>query len=934
MSFKSGNFHYRKLTAAVALYCAGLTTATVQAQEAQEAAIEEILVTGSFIMRQSDQPRPISVISSDEIQQMQQKSSISELFKTLPQVTGSVSGINTQEGGGNSPTNTINLRGLGARATLVLLNGKRQTIDGSGEGVDVDNLAPSIMIERIELLTDGASATYGSDAVAGVVNFITRRNFEGTEIRSNIQKIETSKGNDPDVQFGIVSGVKGERLGIVAGLEVNHTETILAEEVFDEERMLITLQSSFANPGSFVPGSTGSIVAGRRPDPLCGSQTLAPGLRAGVLNAAGNGCLNINSLGRTLQPDHTRINGLAVVTHDLGHGITGEYELGFAHTEYDIPFGFVTPLLPPLPVVPANNPGVIAANAADPNFPIQDYRWWGRPLSSADGITGAIHGSEQDTYRLAAEFNGPILETGWQWRLSGTSSRNKSVFTSLDTLNDRLLNALNGYGGPNCGQTPASDPSGQFQGSGNCLWFNPFANHSLASPGDPEFNDPSVTDFFIGDRVNTGVGELRTINAMVAGDLFDLPGGTTSVALGYQFRKQQFSQDWDEVTNGGFSAATGTGFRFNQDPLPDFSGTRDTDAVFGEIVLYPIDNLELQAAVRYEDFGSSDSVDPKFGLIWSPMESLSLRGTYGTSFQLPREIEMFGASTGGASTRSLGGEGINARGVSNGNINLRPITSDNWTVGLTWNITDGLSLSADWWDIEFKDLVAAETADLILLADMADGFITAPQIVLRDGVPNEVCEVTGRWSGSGPLPAGCISGNDIQTFVTSFINQDGQNTNGLDFTLDYRFDALGSEWGARVNATWTNQYNIFSSGQKFDGVGSHNTLNLGVPNAEWRGNIAFDWRRGDTFARTTLRYISKLKEDDVANSPLTEEDNFITVDLVAGAKLFGNIDLTATVLNVFDASDPAKQNTLLPVTTSIYDWRGRVFRLGLGMSFN
>jgi outer membrane receptor protein involved in Fe transport len=928
----SNRNQWAPVAVAVALACAG--TGSARAQDQQQ--IEEVFVTGSYIPRQADQPRPISVIDMDQIQRLEQKSSIAEIFKTIPQVTGSISTINTQEGGGNSPTSTINLRGLGARATLVLLNGKRQTIDGSGTGVDVNNLVPTIMVQRIEMLTDGASATYGSDAVAGVVNFITRRNFDGMEARVNLQRIQASDQNRPDAQLGLLVGSQGDRGGIVAGLEVNRTEAVLAEDVFDEDRMLMTLQSSFANPGSFVPGTTGSTIAGRKPDPLCGDQTVAPGLHAGILNPQGTGCSEINSLGRTLQPEMTRINGLVVATQNLPHDITAEYEIGVAHSEFDIPFGFVTPLLPPLLVVPANNPGVLAANAADPSFAVQDYRWWGRPLSSVDGKTGAIHKTQQDTYRLSAQFGGPISSSEWRWQLAGTQSRNEMVFTSLDTLNDRITNALQGYGGSECRFTPETDAARAFQGSGDCKWFNPFANHVLASPGDAAYNDPDVVDFFIGDRVNTGIAKLTTVEGVITGDLFELPGGTSSLAVGYQHRSQEFSQDWDEVTNGGFNPTTGTGFRFNQDPLPDFSGTRDVDALFAELVLDPAEDLEIQLAARYEDFGEQSSTDPKIGFIWHAAENFRVRGTYGTSFQLPREIELFGASTGGASTRSIGGEGINARGVSKGNPDLNPVTSDNWTLGFTWNVSGKVNVSADWWNVKFKDLVASEDGDLILINDMRDGFVTAPQIVLRQNAPNEVCEVTGRWDpASGvPLPIDCMNGNDIQTFVTSYINQDAVNTSGLDFNVDYDWTAAGSEWGVSIAGTWTNQYDIFSTGQKFDGVGSHNTLNLGDANAEWRSNVALDWRRGSYLARATLRYVSKLEEDDKANSPLTEERDFTTLDLVFGATLRrAGFDITASIVNVLDEEDPVKQNTLLPVTTSVYDWRGRVFRLGFGVSF-
>ena len=160
--------------------------------------LEEVVVTGSFISRPADRPQPVTVIDNEELIALN-KGSIAEIFKELPQAPGSVSTINWAEGE-DSPTNSVNLRGLGARGTLVLLNSRRQTIDGSSNGqgisaVDVNNLAPAIMIDRIEVLTDGASALYGSDAVAGVVNFITRNNFEGAEFRASTLWNEDGDGD-------------------------------------------------------------------------------------------------------------------------------------------------------------------------------------------------------------------------------------------------------------------------------------------------------------------------------------------------------------------------------------------------------------------------------------------------------------------------------------------------------------------------------------------------------------------------------------------------------------------------------------------------------------------------------------------------------------------------------------------------------------------
>ena len=172
MRRQSGELRYKKLAAAVALLTASSASGVLMAQDQ----LEEVTVTGSFISRPADRPQPVAIMDAQELN-ANQRLGVVEALRDMPQI----SSANVAENW-NTPTSSIDLRALGERSTLVLLNGQRQTIDAnSASQVDVNNLAPSIMLERIELVLDGASALYGSDAVAGVANFITRNNFEGSE---------------------------------------------------------------------------------------------------------------------------------------------------------------------------------------------------------------------------------------------------------------------------------------------------------------------------------------------------------------------------------------------------------------------------------------------------------------------------------------------------------------------------------------------------------------------------------------------------------------------------------------------------------------------------------------------------------------------------------------------------------------------------------
>lgn len=905
--------------------------APLTAQESDE--LEEVVVTGSFIARPADRPQPVTVIDNSELIN-QSRGSLAEVFKDLPIVSGTVATINWSEGQ-DSPTNTVNLRGLGARATLVLLNSKRQTIDGSSNSqgfsaVDINNLAPPIMIERIEVLGDGASALYGSDAVAGVVNFITRNDFEGAELRVNTLWNEDADSGTPEFNVSGLFGTQGDTTGIVAGFEYASTEQVQSDHRYDTERLKLSLISAFGNPGNFQPATpTGSPAGGPFPDPLCGDPSIAVsdngvehGFRVGPL------CRMALAYGRSLVPDSQRFNGLAVVTHDFGNEVIAQVETGFARTRYSNNFGHGLPIVaPPRPFVPRTNPGVIAANAADPNFAVRDYIVWFREKSGAYEDP-APQTFEQDTYRLAASLEGPLGDSGWDWTLSGTYSTNDSRFVDVEAIRARLDLALRGLGGRAC------NPVTGTPGEGNCQYWNPFANRMLASPGDAHFNDPDVLDWFSAGRSIDGGADLTTFDVVLtSGELWEMAGGPTGLAVGAQWRSQDYFNDRDDISEGG-------GWAFNTQALGDFGGNRETDALFAEMVMYPSDWAEVQLAARYENSGAHDSVEPKVGVLLTPSEGLFIRGTWGTSFRQASEAQSFGQTAVGGSALFIGGDQINARAQATGNPNLAPETSQNFTAGITWDITDRFTLDLNYYTVEFEDLIVPESASAVLNADLADGFITDPRIVLPAGAPTEVCEVSRSNQTPVPNPRThpdeCLSGFDVLLYDLSYINQDFWKTSGIDFGLSFNTQAAsGAQWGVALNGGYILEYDITSEGRLFDGVGSHNGANQGVPMPEVRGNLIFDWERQNHYFRGTVRYISALEEDN-PNNTMTEERAFTTLDVLYDYTLpggNGSRTLTLSVQNLTNEVDPLKHGNLSTSTSMIYDVRGRRVGLAWRQSF-
>ena len=937
------NLSCKKLATAVAFAAAAISASPLIAQDD----IEEIRVTGSFISRPADRPQPVAIMDQEELQ-ANQRVSVVEAIRDLPQI----SSANTA-GNFNLPTNSINLRALGARSTLILLNGQRQTIDANARSeVDVNNLAPGIMIERVELVLDGASALYGSDAVAGVANFITRNNFEGAEISISSQHAMEQSGV-PEVLVGGIFGVQGDNMGIVMGVEfLKRPDEMQSQDVFSNERLGMGLITGLANPGTFGSFGIAGNKGGWHADPLCGSPLIG-GLEenviwdpAGALGFNGNGyaspgnpfCRMSLSHQRTIIPEIEQLTGMTVVTKqfdsDLLQNLT--FETNYTKVASLSSFGTGVPLLALTGIgvrVPANNPGVIDAHNRDPNFPLQDFnRVFTRQAAPVEGPLPSI--AKQHTFRTSLTLDG-LLSDSWDWRMTGTASWNQQESGSSDSIADRYSRAVAGYGGGNCkaNQIKGYENSKLVPGEGNCEWWNPFGSRLLAKPGDPTHNSQSLADWMTNQPLTRGTSQLFSLEGVITGDLFEMAGGTTGVALGAQFRKQELDLIVDSVARDG-------NYAFNNQVVESWNSNRDTKALFAEIVMYPNDTLELDIAARYESTLSQSSVNPKLSLLWTPTDNVFVRASTGSSFRLASENQSFGIGPSPTSIREIGGEVTQARALAVGNQNLLPEESDNWTIGVTWDISDSVTLDLNYWSYEFTNLVTAVSPDDILVADMKDGFITDSRINLFPGVPNEVCEVTGRWDGINTLtrPADCMTGFNVALFKSGFINQDTVETEGLDFQLSYDFPFMGGDAGLSTNGAYVKRYaGTTTDGSILDVVGTDGGNVAGVgTNPQLRGNIMATWARDNHSLRWTTRYTSGTElRNPRANQHRTAEGGWAVNDLAYTYNLasLNESSISVAVLNIGDRVAPLVQGNLSTVNGSLYDPRRRMVKASYNYSF-
>jgi iron complex outermembrane receptor protein len=936
------NMNSRFLLSALAVAIGGLTGG-VNAQEQ----IEEIVTTGSFIQRPADRPQPVVVLGQQDIQGAQ-RVSLGELMRDMPQVTA----VNTNGTNGGvlrsaTGSNSINIRGLGDRSTLVLLNGQRQTIDGNAASVvDINSLTPTIMVQQLEMVLDGSSALYGSDAVAAVVNFITRDTFDGAEFIVSTQHAEAQM-DAPEMLVSGLLGTQGEKSGLVMGFEYTQREQdLLVSDRYSPE--ILTLLggtgSAQGNPGSYTGVSNGRSY----PDPLCGSPLVGGDPSLGSNNPAGfvvgGTCRELLTTYRTIEPRSERLTGLSVGTLEFDNAYVNglRVEAGFSRDERMRAFSTGSPVSSLDSIgatIPATHPGIIDANQRNPDFPIQDYRLQYRsPYSPIEGPVE--QGNVQFTYRVASTLSGDFGEdNGWDWKLNGAYSANNTESNNPETIAQRLNLALNGYGGPDCDFNAVlgaqNDPNVE-AGVGSCMYYNPFASRLIANPGDPTYSDPEVQKWFTAYEHEVGQAALWTAEAIVTGELFDLPGGTTGVAFGGQLRRQTLDINVDPISAEG-------GFGSDPQPLKSWNAKRDTSALFAEIALYPTDDLELDLAARWEKTDELGSTEPKVSLLYTPTDDLFIRASWGTSFRVPSEVAVYGVTgEGNRGTTEIGGESQQAEGYTVGNLDLKPETSENFTFGLTWDATDELTVGATYWSYKFTDLITRTSANEFLDLDMLDGFLTDTlHHPLFPGAPNEICEITGRWdpNSGAPRPADCMSALDIRVFNSFWVNQDRMDTSGVDFDIDYQTQWLGYDLRTRLAGSYvlTLEGPDAVTGELRDGAGTdgYNIIGIGgSQNRQLRATLTQEVRRGPHSVRLTGRYTDGYEVKNPNANPLSSNASTTVWDLNYTVDLPFKIDSTFTlaVINLGDRYPPMSPGSL-PFSAGLYDARGRMYKLGVNFSF-
>lgn len=874
--------------------------------------LEEITVIGSNIRREStfENGQPVQIVGQDDFARIG-ASQPSDILKELTVNTGS---RGNDETGGSNGTSQVNIRGLGFGSTLTLVNGRRAGYSAISDSTGNDfvdiNQFPLSMIERIDVLTDGASSIYGSQAVAGVANIVTRKGFEGFELSGDLRDSLNESGS---VSFA--AGFSSDR-GTFNSYGTYYKQTGLHRGDFDflQERLNGdgipgngSLVSGTGSPGSYflaVDDGNGGLTrdaATRWGDPDCAaaggifrpSEDPGPG-------GSTDGITCRLSFFDQVSPvrEEERLQVFTEFDYEITDGVTFMHENHFSR---NVATGIVGPSFTGGRsatgggwVIPGDHPfnffvsdgaGDITyagpeAFAADPTLQAVDLVGVFRPFGAI--AAGDNFGSFEDTYgtqERRTTFNYFRMANGIEFEFDNDWYANLFHTISINDFNDSE------------GNTYITDRLAEALLDGS---FNPFGtaivSPELISPKDGSstaFNEREDVEQFNARENNTGKTEEQVIDFITSGSLFDTDFGTISAAFGAQYRDtyQQFTPD--ALTAAGEANLNGRLFQLE--------GESSVWAVFSEAIIPFNDVAELQLALRYEDYGGDigATTDPKISLRVEPADWLTLRGSWGTSFQAPTIRQTARAvSSGFIDDPASGGAGpANAvcvpAGISaaipiivEGSPDLGPQSADAITLGAVFQVSD-FQFSADGYSYDYEGVIAQGTpAQAIVNNDCAD-----------DGIPNDP-RVNRDAAGF------------IQSVTTSFENVDSVKAQGIDFAMRYDLDT--NDMG---NFTFNSNLSLLT---KFDingadAVGSRNFANGFGPQPEIRANGGVTWASGDHSANITVRYVDSYENDQSNNA---EIESYTTVDLNYGlivSGLLGDNDTTFSVgiNNVFDQEPPA-----------------------------
>jgi iron complex outermembrane receptor protein len=842
-------------------------------------ALDEVVVTGTNIRGGARGPSPLLSFSRDQLLS-QGHATVADALAALPQNFAATASPETI-GTGADPTGVnasratgVNLRGLGSDATLVLVNGRRMAGSGvRGDFADISAI-PNAAIARVEVLLDGASAVYGSDAVGGVVNIILKDDFDGAETRL---MLGAAAGGYEDLQASQTFGRAWTGGHVLAAYEYQDRSALpFAKRDFAASSDLRSFggqdrRSTFASPGNVLAPNpaTGALVptwaipAGRSQFPLRPQDFIAGEVNYGESRA-----------GMDLLPAQQRHSLYAGFSQALAGGVELNGDVRFSRRTFEsltqAPLSTIT--------VTAANPYFSSPNGSSSHQITYSFINDLGPVSS--------DGSAQS---LGASLGADIALPG-DWRAEAYLAYAQEVTRTQTT---GMLNSL--FLREALGAVP-DNPSTPFQARRDG-YFNPFADGSAT---------PAAVASFIGQGYSTAryLSEVATASFKADGRLWTLPGGDLRLALGAQARTEGFDQltvnrisTVDPVVNRrpSYERSLVAGFAELRAPLvgPD-------NQVAG------IQTLELSLAGRiehYDDVGTT--ADPKVGVVWAPIEDLRLRATYGTSFRAPALSEVFTAQTSNATFITRGVERVLALSLNGGNPGLRPETATSWTAGfdLTPSALPGLSLSATWFRTRFDKQI--DRPVLLNLATALTNPAFAPFVrTLDPSRPADLAVIEQFLADPDYASPGLYPPEAFGAIVDNrYVNTASLEVEGLDMSARYSFDLGAHGFDLTASASYLHDY----SQQLTPTSPAQNIVDTPGRPLALRTRATLAWRHAAWGGSLAFNYADDYRSDTGAKI-----DGLVTTDIQlrweGGHGALKGLAATASAQNLFDAAPPFYDN--------------------------
>jgi iron complex outermembrane receptor protein len=838
----------------------------------EEASTERVFVTGSAIPTAAEVgPNPVLNVTRDLINKSGERNT-EELLRNLPVANANGVPVSNNENGSNTAVGaaTIALRGFDARATLILLDGRRVAPypTGNRRVVFIDlNTIPESSIQSIEILKDGASTTYGADAVAGVVNIKRYHDFRGAEA-----KFEYGNTTDKDsgtINTALTFGVGDGKTNVSGTVNYYHRNSI-----FNHDRDYSAVPpflSSNASPynlqvtnaavaeagGTVIPSGSGNQFASA-PNNTNGLAPAGTYLYGAARPRSGPNGFNFNEFSLSF-PSSERYGGYVAMDHKIfGDQLVvyadGMYQNVKTHNELAAPAtgnfqtpGFITLAIPPRVANPAGTTPFggptyaetgVTPGAFNPFNPFNQIISGGTRARLAE-FGNRLFDNESDAWLATLGFRGDKLFNGtWGYDAGFRYSQIKNTTTGTQVSISRFNRIMNQA-------DPIFNPASP-EYIGTTTAFNPFGDFRVPIPS----NDASV-EYARVHPVDTDTSKLATVDAtLYTTDLFDLPAGGIGFALGGQFRRESLDEAPDQLNVNGDIAGNSA--------IAPARGGRKSYAIFVEtsIPIFSEKNavagfhaLDINAAGRYEAFLNNDTnvAVPKVGIRWQPFdESFTLRFTWGKGFREPSLEELYSAPVSDIqpSHDPMNGGAFEPETTTlvQSSPTLQPEDSETFSGGFVWTpkFVPGLTVSTDLWQIERTGVVQSAFLDAVLARELAGTLLPGERVErLADGT--------------------------ITRIVVSNRNEAAQKANGVDFGLQYQLPTSFGTFTSVTQVTYLNSFEI----QRVEGGPTEQLAGVTTDPGQsqegyyrWRGNSRLDWAWKGFDLIGTVRLTSGFIEQD------------------------------------------------------------------------